>query len=60
MNVVLKNVKKESYIISNAKCYDIFLRLKKIIFIEQTINYYIDIKNKWDRKIKINIKIFRG
>ena len=23
MNVVLKNVKKASYIISNAKCYDI-------------------------------------
>jgi len=38
----------------------ILLRLKKMILIEQTINYYIDIKNKLGRKIKINIKIFRN
>ena len=33
----------------------ILLRLKKMILIGQTINYYIDIKNKLGRRIKINI-----
>ena len=32
--------------------------LKKMFYIEQTINYYIDKVNKFVRQIKINIKIF--
>ena len=32
--------------------------LKKMFYIEQTINYYIDKVNKLGRQIKINIKIF--
>ena len=32
--------------------------LKKMFYIEQTINYYIDKVNKFGRQIKINIKIF--
>ena len=36
----------------------IYLILKKMFYIEQTINYYIDKVNKLGRQIKINIKIF--
>ena len=36
----------------------IFLILKKMFYIEQTINYYIDKVNKLGRQININIKIF--
>ena len=36
----------------------IFLILKKMFYIEQTINYYIDKVNKLGRQIEINIKIF--
>ena len=32
--------------------------LKKMFYIEQTINYYIDKVNKLGRQIEINIKIF--
>ena len=34
----------------------IFLILKKMFYIEQTINYYFDNVNKLGRQIKINIK----
>ena len=36
----------------------ILLRLKKMILIEQTINYYLYIKTELNKKIKINIKIY--
>ena len=31
-----------------------------MFYIEQTINYYIDKVNKFQRQIKINIKIFHN
>ena len=36
----------------------VFLMLKKMFCVEQTINYCIDKVNKLGRQIKINIKIF--
>ena len=59
MIVVIKNVKKSilynKYLMLKVM---IFLILKKMFYIEQAINYYIDKVNKLGRQIKINIKIF--
>ena len=59
MIVVIKNVKKS--ILDNKylmlKVMILFI-LKKMFYIEQSINYYMDKVNKFGRLIKINIKIF--
>ena len=53
MIVVIKNVKKSildnKYLMLKVM---IFLILKKMFYIEQTINYYIDKVNKLGRELK--------
>ena len=56
---VIKNVKISilDYKVLMLKVMILFI-LKKMFYIEQTINYYIDKVNKLGRQIEINIKIF--
>ena len=56
---VIKNVKISilDYKFLMLKVMILFI-LKKMFYIEQTINYYIDKVNKLGRQIEINIKIF--